>query len=374
MPRRILLLITDLEIGGTPTVVRELAIRLSRPSEVIVDVACLSRRGPVADQLQRHGIAVTALEAKGPTDVLTLPRLIRLIRGKYHDGYDTAFSFLIHANVMAAAASLLCRRVRFLQSIQTTQPEPRWHWKLQSIVHHAADTIMVPSESVARTAQERCGIPRKKIVVIPNAVEIVEPAGLRLRFSEDPPRGQRVGFLGRLDPIKRVPDLIRAMRFLDPPARLDIFGQGPQRADLERMIIAEGMSDRIFLRGVVADPKEALAQMDLLVLPSAAEGFGLVLIEAMNAGVPVIATDVPGIRDVVRDQVTGILVPVESPSAIASAVSRIWKEPTLASGLVTAARQEVASRFSWDVVLPLYERLLEIDFAQSSLKAVPAQG
>lgn len=371
VPRRILLLITDLEIGGTPTVVRELAIRLNRPPEVIVDVACLSRGGPVSEQLRSRGISVTTLDAKGPTDLSTLPRLIRLIRGQHDPGYDTVFSFLIHANVMAAAASLVCRRARFLQSIQTTQPEPGWHWWLQSIVHYAADTIVVPSESVAQMAYERCGIPREKVAVIPNAVEISAADELKLSGPNDPPRGQRIGFLGRLDPIKRIPDLIQAMRFLDPPARLEIFGRGPQRAELEEMIVAEGMSDRICLHGVVADPGEALAQMDLLVLPSAAEGFGLVLIEAMNVGVPVIGTDVPGIRDVVRDQVTGLLVPVASPAAIAAAVRRVWDEPALAARLVAAARQDIAARFSWHVVLPRYQRLLKINGTASALTAEP---
>jgi hypothetical protein len=232
--------------------------------------------------------------------------------------------------------------------------------------------VVVPSESVAKMAFERCGIPREKIAVIPNAVEIRAAGPSNLEIMEEESRPRRIGFLGRLDPVKRIPDLIRAMRFIDPPARLEIFGEGPQRAELEQMIIDQQMSDRICLRGVILDPGEALAQMDLLVLPSAAEGFGLVLIEAMNSGIPVIATDVPGIRDVVRDQVTGLLVPVASPSAIAAAVRRMWDEPALASRLVAAARQDVAARFSWNVVLPLYEQLLGIAITRPSLMAAPA--
>ncbi len=84
----------------------------------------------------------------------------------------------------------------------------------------------------------------------------------------------------------------------------------------------------------------------------------------MNAGIPVIATNVPGIRDVVRDQVTGLLVPVASPEAIASSVRRLREDPILASRLVDAARKDVAARFSWDVVLSQYDRLFHIESGQ----------
>src|SRR5690349_3370956 len=104
--RRILLLITDLEIGGTPTVVRELAVRLHAPPGVHVEVACLAKWGPVADQPREAGIEVTALGAKGAWDLRILPRFVRLVR---EHRIDTVFSFLMHANVVAAIGSLFLR-------------------------------------------------------------------------------------------------------------------------------------------------------------------------------------------------------------------------------------------------------------------------
>src|SRR5438874_1590903 len=83
VPRRILLLITDLEIGGTPTVVRELAIRLRKPPEVEIEVACLSKWGPVADQIREAGIRVTAFDARSAREVFRVIRtLLRLIRDR----------------------------------------------------------------------------------------------------------------------------------------------------------------------------------------------------------------------------------------------------------------------------------------------------
>src|SRR4051812_46569882 len=129
MPRRILLLITDLEIGGTPTVVRELATRL-RDEEVHVEVASLKDAGPVGAQLACGGIHVTPLNARSP---LSLPlAALRLRRLVADHRIDTVVSFLVHANVLAAIA--VPKAVRLLQSIQTTQPFPKWHWLAQEHV------------------------------------------------------------------------------------------------------------------------------------------------------------------------------------------------------------------------------------------------
>jgi glycosyltransferase involved in cell wall biosynthesis len=344
--RRLLLLNTDLEIGGTPKVVRELAIRLRDAGAAQVEVSCLGRRGPVADEIAEAGISVTPLDARGPSDLLVLRRLIRLISDRK---FDTVLSFLVHANAMAAAASLWLRDVRFFQSIQTTQPRPRWHWPVQGLAQWAARRLIVPSESVATVAREWAHVPGKKIVVIPNAVDVNEIAFKAASLAGIP----TVGFIGRLDPVKHIPDLIDAIGQLDG-IRCLIFGEGQQRADLARQIAELGLADRVILRGPIKGPAEALSQIDLLVLPSEAEGFGLVLIEAMAAGVPVVATNAPGIRDVVRDGQTGLLVPVGAPDRLASTIARLLNDAPLRKRLVDTARADVTDRFSWDSVLPRY--------------------
>lgn len=344
--RRLLLLNTDLEIGGTPTVVRELAVRLRDAGAAQVEVACLGRRGPVADEIAAAGIPVTALDARGPTDLLVLRRLVRLISG---GKFDTVLSFLVHANAMAALASLWLRDVRFFQSIQTTQPLPRWHWPVQSMAQAAARRIIVPSESVAQVAREWAHVPAEKIDVIPNAIDAKDLAlGNRTRVATP-----TIGFIGRLDPVKRIPDLIEAMRKLDG-MRCLIFGEGQQRPELETQIARLQLGDRVILSGPTQGPTEALSQIDLLVLPSEAEGFGLVLIEAMAAGVPVVATDAPGIRDVVRDAQTGLLVPVGAPDKLAAAIARLLNDAALRQRLVAEAKADVINRFSWESVLPRY--------------------
>jgi glycosyltransferase involved in cell wall biosynthesis len=348
--RRILLLVTDLRLGGTPTVVRQLAVRLGNDPDFHVHVACLDRWGPVADQLRDRGIPVTALNACCSLDMRIVFRLIRLIR---RERIDTVFSFLIHANTVAALASLFVRDVRFLQSIQTTQPKPRWHWILQRAIRHAAQRIVVPSQSVADAATQWAAVEPEKILVIPNAVEIADFAGKPREAS-----GRRIGFIGRLDPIKRIEDLVTALSLLPADYTLDIFGEGGQRSQIQSEISRLGMESRAVLRGEIAGSAQALAKIDVLVLPSDAEGFGLVLIEAMAAGVPVIGTNVPGIRDVIEDGVSGLLVPPRNPRALATAIEKILNDPHLKEELVTGGSDRVRKRFDWSVQINSYRNLL----------------
>jgi glycosyltransferase involved in cell wall biosynthesis len=356
--RRILILNTDLEIGGTPTVVRELSTRLGHASRAHIEVACLGRWGPIADQIAAAGVPVTALGAKGPADLLVLRKLIRLIRGHR---IDTVFSFLVHANAMAAAASLACRDVRFIQAIQTTQPNPRWHWRVQALAQSAAERIVAPSESVAQCARDWADVPAEKIVVIPNALDRDDPVfSLGARAPLTPRATPTIGFIGRLDPIKRLPDLVQAMSCFSE-VRLDIFGDGEQRAELETMIAELQLGQRVHLRGPSNGPAEALQQIDLLVLPSAAEGFPLVLIEAMAARVPIVATDAPGIRDVVQHERTALLVPVGHPTALAAAIESMLNVPARRQRLVDAAHEDVLRRFTWDRGLPSYLELLGLE-------------
>ncbi len=356
---RILLLVTDLQIGGTPTVVRELATRIAPIAARAggeVQVASLSPRGPVSAQIESAGITVHALDASGPRDLRVLTRLHRLIS---RQRIDTVFSFLVHANAAAAIVSVFTRDVRFIQSIQTTQPKPAWHWKVQKLAQRAAQRIVVPSPSVAKVAQEWADVDESKIVVIPNAIEPQEFAEVA-RDGNGNGDEFPVGFLGRLDPVKRIPDLISAVRRC-LRVHLHIFGDGPERQNIENLIVDLELQNRVTLHGLRQRPQDALAKMQLLVLPSAAEGFGLVLIEAMAARIPVVATDVAGICDVVVNEQTGLLVPPFEPQKLADAITRIMSDSALRARLVSAAERDVRSRFTWDIVLPKYRALLGLE-------------
>jgi glycosyltransferase involved in cell wall biosynthesis len=356
--RRILLVITDLEIGGTPTVVRELATRLNLIPHVKCEVASLGQLGPVGHQLRNNQVKVHAFGGRGMFNALSvMTQLIDLVR---FGRFDTVFSFLIHANAISAGASLFFSRgqVRWLQSIQTTQPSPHWHWRLQARVHKRAERIIVPSPSISQVAHQLARIPMDKFLVIPNAID---PAQFQIERATT--HGFNVGFIGRLDPIKRIPDLLHAVKQLGPGVNLHIFGAGAERERIISDIAQLGLRDAVTMHGSVSKPQDALKQIEVLVLPSSAEGFGLVLIEAMAAGVPVIGTNAPGIRDVVRNGETGLLVPVASPQELAEAIRRVMEDSALRHRLVARAQEDVRERFTWDAVIERYAELLQLDTA-----------
>lgn len=350
---RLLLLNTDLELGGTPTVIRELALRLHNPPDLHVEVACLGRWGPVADQLKRAGRDVTALGARGIRDLWVIRRLIDLIRSR---NIDTVLSFLVHANSIAAAAKPACAGVRFFQSIQTTQAHPAWHWRVQRFIHHAAEKIIVPSPSVARVAMERAKVPADKIIIIPNAID---PAD----FSPAPipalnPRPYPIGFLGRLDPVKMVPDLIRAIAPLGDRVHLHLFGDGPERQAIHRAIRVLNLETRVTLHGSVPRPQDALSRIGLLILPSISEGMPMVLIEAMAAGVPVIGRNVPGVNDVITHNQTGLLAKSLLIPDLTQSIQQLVDDTALRANLIQNATNEVRTKYTWQQVLTRYQNTL----------------
>ena len=123
-----------------------------------------------------------------------------------------------------------------------------------------------------------------------------------------------------------------------------------------------GLGGRVFLRGAVERPQEALSQMDVMVLPSVGEGFGLVLIEAMASGVPVIAARRGAIGEVVQHERDGLLV--DGPDfdrEIAAAIRRLIGDPSLRRSLIEAGLRTVREKYDWRVVIPLYRKLYGLE-------------
>jgi glycosyltransferase involved in cell wall biosynthesis len=226
--------------------------------------------------------------------------------------------------------------------------------------------VIVPTESTARAAREWSHVPAEKLVVIPNAIDPNEFP--RSTIATNPPRSPDpypIGFVGRLDEVKRVPQLVRQLSVLhqtfpNTPVHLHIFGEGEQRQRIEDEIRRLHLSSRVTMHGRIDRPQEALLQIGLLVLPSSAEGFGLVLIEAMAAGVPVVATDVAGIRDVVEHERTGLLVHRAAGIELAFAIMRVIEDIPLRRRLVEHGLREARERFSWESVIRAYRQVLGI--------------
>ncbi len=208
------------------------------------------------------------------------------------------------------------------------------------------------------TANEVRRLVEGPVEVIPYTYEL-PAAAVRLRD------GRRTGFeiltVGRLVERKGVVHLVEALAALsrDVDARLVVIGDGPEAPRIRARAEALGVSERVELRGRMADAalRVAYASADVFVLPAIVdargdtEGLGVVLLEAMNFGVPVIASAAGGIVDIVVDGVTGLLVPPADASKLAAALERVARDGSLGDRLGATGKQFVAERFAWPVIV-----------------------
>jgi glycogen synthase len=222
---------------------------------------------------------------------------------------------------------------------------------------HSAEAVLVITPRLYRLLLSD-GVEERRVHVIPPGVN---PSLFEGPF-EDPFSGvgkPRVLFVGRLAPQKGVRTLVAAAGLLeDPSAQVLLVGDGPERKALEREAKRIGVGDRLLFEGFLAHERlpAVLAHADLLVLPSIYEELGTVLLEAMQAGLPVVASKTGGIPDVIEDGVNGLLVPPGEPGALARAIDRLLAERDLARQLSKGA-QERAKDYDWEV---LAERVLAV--------------
>jgi glycosyltransferase involved in cell wall biosynthesis len=243
-----------------------------------------------------------------------------------------------------------------LRWVQSSLPWLRWfvRWALR-----ISDAVVAIS---SYTAGEIARFARAPVRVIPYTLGFAPAATPRLPSRDG---GFRILFVGRLVERKGVTHLIEAVRRLPSDVRphLTIIGDGPERASLEAQITRDGLGGRMTVRGRVSEAalRDAYAASDVLVLPSIldargdTEGLGVVLMEALSYGVPVIGSDLGGITDIVRDGETGLLVPPGDPAALAAAVERLARDGGLRARLGEAGREYVATAFGWPAIMAQWE-------------------
>ncbi|MFQ6135701.1 MAG: glycosyltransferase family 4 protein [Candidatus Hydrothermarchaeales archaeon] len=218
-----------------------------------------------------------------------------------------------------------------------------------------ADKIITVSEFL-RDEVLNLGIKKEKVTTIYAGVS----ADVGDRESKID--GETVAFIGALVRQKGVDILIRAFKMVKerlPKAKLIIIGDGKERSSLEELAKDLRLEDVQF-RGYYGELKGIFGESSLLVLPSREEGFGLVLLEAMNHGVPIIASRIGGIKEIVQNGYNGILVQKENPGELSRAIVKILEDEELRTKLTRNGR-EFVKRFSWekmaDEVDEIYEEL-----------------
>ncbi len=223
-----------------------------------------------------------------------------------------------------------------------------------------SDGLTAVSEYLKRETVERFGARPAAIEVIPNFVD-PDRYGRDLypcrRSALLEPGEKLILHISNFRSVKRVKDVVRIFSRVAPkvPARLVLVGDGPDRPEVAGEAEALGVAERVTFLGKLDSVAELLACADLFLLPSETESFGLVALEAMASGVPVVATRVGGLPEVVTDGETGVLAPVEALDEMAGAAVDILRDPERWDAMSRAARERAREEFSVNRVVPMYE-------------------
>jgi glycosyltransferase involved in cell wall biosynthesis len=357
---KILFVITDLNTGGVPLHLLRLARYLSAQGESVC-VVSLSPPGPVAESLSRSGIDTRSCQAPGPWDWRVVPRLADLI-GEFRP--DVVHALLFHANLAARLAAVLggFDRGRLICEIQTVEIERRWHLVVDRWTQGLCRWVVGNSPSVIEHLASRAHIAPSRLRLIQGGVDVqaVQSAHPVGREALGIPGGEPLLlWVGRLDPIKGLDVLVEATAVLNRtgPVRVAIVGEGPYRAELERLAGHAGLADRFHLLGRRDDVPRLLKLADVFVFPSRTEGLPNALLEAMAAGLPVVTTDAPGCRDLIAHGRTGLIVPVDDAAALAREVERVLSDADLSRRLGQAAAADATRNFMLDKTFRAYRAL-----------------
>jgi glycosyltransferase involved in cell wall biosynthesis len=361
--RRLLLLVTLAEVGGAQTYVMLLVPGLVEEYDVTV---AAWGPGPLRQAVEAAGARYVALEhVRRPVsivhDTLGLLELIRLCRRERPD--------IVHAN--SSKAGILGRLAAWIARVPVRIFTV--HGWAFAQYHGPASTLYLWLDRLARplTTAWVCVSDRTRVAgidartcvaarttVIPNAVDVTEAP--RAALAGSPPRLVSVG---RLKEPKDFVGLVRALARVDVPFCAAIVGDGPDRPLVEAAIAEAGLSGSIELLGERDDVASQLAQSDVFVLSSRSEGMPISVLEAMAAGLPVVASAVGGVPELVVDGETGVLVPPDDADALADALRRVLDDDALRHRLGDGARRRAAKRFDLGPFrvahLALYRRALQ---------------
>lgn len=337
---RVLQVIESLTRGGAERLVVELAreyARLGHESRVV----CLSSPGPWAERLAAEGLYAGCLGKRRGFD----PSIIGKVNGLIDElASDVVNTHLFTSNLWTRLAALRRRDWGLVVTLHNVDTWRRLHHRaLDCALVRVADHYVAVGEEVERYWRGH-GVPGARMTLIRNAVDwngrkcprpLANGAAL-------------IRACGRLEPQKGFDVLVEAAGVLAGGRRgfvVEILGGGPEKERLQRLIETRGLRDRVKLVGE-RDGREFIAAADILVLPSRREGLPLVLLEALHAARPVVASRLPSLVAVVADGREALLVEPDSPMALARAIERLMADPVAARAMAAQGRALAGREFS----------------------------
>jgi len=374
---RIGLAITELEVGGAERCLVELATRLDRsrfePHVYVLSPPPKAGQTLLVERLAAAEVPVTFFGGQGVADV---PRTVRrFAKQLVGDRIDLLQTFLFHANLLGAHAARKAGVGRLCWGIRVAEPGRRWRdWAARRLAGRVDRHVCV-SRDVAQFWARRMKLPAASTLVIPNGVDIerqraaapVDWTNLGL-----PAHARVLVCVGRVDPqkntawlVERAPQILAAL----PEHHLVFVGDGPLRGQLEQRVLELGLAERVRFVGWQPNVPAILAASELLLLPSRWEGMPNVVLEAMAAGKPVVATRAEGVCELLGSGGALQAIAHDYDAGFVQAVVNLAGDAELGAVLGGQNLARATEHFSLAVAVRQYEELYESLCSGGSAKA-----
>ena len=365
---KILFVHQNLEIGGAETLRKYVLSSIDR-ERYCPEICCIEGRGAIGGELHDAGHRVREIGKKitllnSPVIVWRLYNLIRRNR------YDVVHASLFYANFFARIAGILTKTPLLIIEehgiYKWKDRKPLFVWA-DRILSRFTHKIICCSDSVRDFTLTQERVAEKKFMVIKNCLDfdsfaILESKGAIRKTHSLNPAETIIGVVGVLREEKGHLYLVEAVNILSKKhknIRLLVIGDGLLCDTLKKLVNRLGIDKRVSFLGWRLDIPRLLKAMDIFVLPSTSEGLGISLLEAMYSEVPVVATNVGGIPEIIQDGVNGLLVPPRNSALLAEAIERLILDREYATKLATKGREIVVKDFS----APKYTAAIENIYA-----------
>jgi glycosyltransferase involved in cell wall biosynthesis len=354
--------LTRFEPGGTERQMTELVRRLD-PERFTVHVACFEKSGAWLPRVAAHAASIAEFPIRGFARPATFRAVLDFARWCRQQRIAVVQTCDLYANIFGLPGAALARVPVRIGSRRELNPDKTpGQIRLQRQAYRFA-TKVVANSAAARTMLEQEGLASASIAVIPNGVE-AGVFGSRAGTAVRPVR--TVITVANLRAEKSHETLIAAAALLAagfPGVQFQVVGDGPRRAELEALVRASGLERSVVFLGHREDVARLLSEADLFVLPSRSEAFPNGAIEAMAAGLPVVASAVGGLLDLIEPGRNGLLVPPRDAEALAGVLAQLFTNPAQARQLGEAAQAHVRQRYSFERMVASFEELYTTDLA-----------
>jgi glycosyltransferase involved in cell wall biosynthesis len=367
-PIRVIYCIDNMQVGGTELNALRTAERLDQ-RRFSISVVCIRDSGPLLARYRDAGIPVHTFPMRSLLGLEAMQQAVRLVRHFRRERADVVHSHDAYTSVYGT----LCARLAGVPGVIASRRS--WYsphlqgriLRANRMAYRFAHRVLANSPSVSRLVETEAGVPASRIVMIPNfldpqAFEPISPGDRRRMLDEmGVPEGAFVvGIVARLSPVKDHATLLRAIASLReqiPALHCVLIGDGSERSAIEALADSLGIRDIVHLAGERTQPPNLHGLFDVSVLCSTSEAFPNSVLEAMAASRPVVATDVGGTPDAIRQGTTGLLVRPSDPSRLADAILRLYNEPALRTKLGNAGCVAARAGYSADAVISQVEAL-----------------